>query len=196
MTNNNPVYVLLKDLPEADAGTELSFNKKAKGYFGKDKYGYTLHFSEEYMAKHNLWFKKKEEPIKERVVELRFGIIGFDEEGSTSYIQMAESKLPAVKEAISQVLNPNTDTWTSEFPKEESIIQEQNNDIDYNLKQRTDTQVEKEEEIQQEKLYTERELLEAESKAFYAARGRISWNAKELYPTFSDYKDSQQNKNQ
>jgi hypothetical protein len=190
MSNSKDVYILQKDTPICKAGTEfISDDTVGYGYIShtnKDK-DYEEYFKPENVENNPEWFKKKEEP-KERVIDrtkyfrqvetsLKNNKVMIDTREDGIYIRLAGNNLRG--EAF-------TLHWAKAFPFPE-------------LNPNTDTQVEKEEQIQQEKLFTERELLEAESKAFYAAwevtipSYTVPMLAKK-YPTFSDYKNSQHGK--
>jgi hypothetical protein len=112
MTNNNPVYVLQRDLPNVKAGTEFK-KVSALAYASIESGKWHVEYCNEIIENNPEWFKKKEEPIKERVEVSTFHKVAREPEHEDYLYAFYTNKkfdkelFPAIKQAIEAVLNPS-----------------------------------------------------------------------------------------
>ena len=112
-TNTQPkVFVLLKDLPNADAGTEFTFSFENNWchYKGTGRSGKEVCYDQLIVeTPRNLeWFKEKQQPIEERIVVTVHELCNSQRElyGYAFHTPIiSKEKHEAVKQAIEQVLN-------------------------------------------------------------------------------------------
>lgn len=171
---SNDVYVLQKDLPDSKAGDEYvlrKYNEIMEDYFKNGDVDGSF-WPRHYVENNPEWFKKKETP-KPTVTNWTSS----DEMENFNVIEffIGKNYYPVSKERLAEIL-----------------IAESKGDILIGKKKG----VYSEKFIATDMIYTEKELLEAEEKAFNASRElQTFWHSsidkKALqYQTFSDYKNN------
>lgn len=168
--NPQKKYRLLKDLPDAKAGTIATLSKDGDSYDYKARWGEDCWYRKSYVEDNSEWWEELvEDEITVKVFYDGFAgeMMGVKLNNPTWVIP--KEKLPLIKQAIENIVND----------KEPPIL-------GYNISQKDTSEF-----LKINNLFRQSDLDKARELAFNAARETYkSFPPDLIYPTFQDYLDS------